>query len=128
MYILSIVIPEVTIATIDPAVPGDDVTLNCSATGDTPLTYQWTMEGSDTTININTSTGILTLTNFMEDQFGTYICNVSNVLGSEVNSITVVQASELDNILFKGNINFLYYSQLLSPLPMKLSLLWKEIL
>jgi len=27
----------VIIATIDPVVPGDNVTLNCSATGDTPL-------------------------------------------------------------------------------------------
>ena len=117
-----------TIATIEPVVPGDNVTLNCSATGDTPLTYQWTTEGNETIINTDTSTGILTLIHLMEDQYGTYICNVSNVLGSEVNSITVVQASELDNILFKGNINFLYYSQLLSPLPMKLSLLWKEIL
>ena len=86
--------PEVTIATIDLVVPGDDVTLNCSATGDTPLTYQWTMEGNDTTINTDTSTGILTLTNVMEDQFGTYICNVSNVLGNGVSNITVVQASK----------------------------------
>ena len=84
-----------TIATIDPVVPGDDVTLNCSATGDTPLTYQWTMEGSDTTINTDTSTGILTLTNFMEDQFGIYICNVSNILGDAVSNITIEQASKL---------------------------------
>ena len=92
---LSVVIPEVTIATTDPAVPGDNVTLNCSATGDTPLTYQWTMEGNDTTIITDTSTGILTLTNFTEDQFGTYICNVSNALGDKVSNITVVQASKL---------------------------------
>ena len=83
-----------TIATIDPVVPGDNVTLNCSATGDTPLTYQWTMEGSDTTINTDTSTGILTLTNFMEDQFGTYMCNVSNILGDGVSNITIEQAGK----------------------------------
>ena len=93
--IMSVVIPQVNISAIDPVVPGDNVTLNCSATGSTPLTYQWTVEGSDTTINTDTSTGILTLTNFMESQFGTYICNVSNVLGNEVNSITVEQASKL---------------------------------
>ena len=84
-----------TIATIDPVVPGDNVTLNCSATGDTPLTYQWTMEGNDTTINTNTSTGILILTNFMDGQFGTFICNVSNVLGNGMSNITVEQASKL---------------------------------
>ena len=83
-----------TIATIDPVTPGDNATLNCSATGDTPLTYQWTMEGNDTTINTDTSKGILTLTNVTEDQFGTYICNVSNALGDGVSSI-VVQPSEL---------------------------------
>ena len=87
--------PQVTISAIYPAVPGDNVTLNCSATGDIPLTYQWTMEGSDTTINTDTSTGILTLTNFMEDQFGTYMCNVSNVLGNGLNSINIEQASKL---------------------------------
>ena len=90
---ISPVIPEVTVATIDLVVPGDDATLNCSATGDTPLIYQWTMEGNDTTINTDTSTGTLTLTNFMEDQFGTYICNVSNVLGNEMRNITVERAS-----------------------------------
>ena len=83
-----------TIATIDPVVPGDDVTLNCSATGSTPLSYQWTVEGSDTTINTDTSTGILTLTNFMEGQFGTYICNVSNDVGYGMNNITIEQASK----------------------------------
>jgi len=85
----------VNIATIDPVVPESNVTLNCSATGDTPLTYQWTMEGNDTTINTDTSTGMLTLTNVTEDQFGTYICNVSNALGDGVSNITVVQASKL---------------------------------
>ena len=84
-----------TIATIDPAIPRDNVTLNCSATGDTPLTYQWTMEGNDTTINTDKSTGMLTLTNITEDQFGTYICNVSNALGDGVSNTTVVQASKL---------------------------------
>ena len=84
-----------TIAPIDPAVPGHDVTLNCSATGDTPLTYQWTMEGNDTTINTDTSKGILTLTNFMESQYGAYICNVSNDLGDGVSNITIEQASKL---------------------------------
>ena len=91
---ISAVIPEVTIATIDLVVTGDDVTLNCSATGDTPLTYQWTVESNDTTINTDNSTGILTLTNFMEGQFGTYICNVSNVLGNGISNITVEQASK----------------------------------
>ena len=84
-----------TIVPINPAIPGDNVTLNCSATGDTPLTYQWTMEGNDTTINTDTSTGILTLTNFMESQYGTYICNVSNVLGNGMSNITVEQACKL---------------------------------
>ena len=91
---------------IDPVVPESNVTLNCSATGDTPLTYQWTMEGNDTTINTDTSTGILALTNFMEGQFGTYICNVSNGFGDGVSNITIEQASKLMHFL-KNNIDLI---------------------
>ena len=82
-------LPEVTIADVDIAVSGDDVTLNCSATGSTPLTYQWTREGSNTILNSNTSTGILFLTDIMASEIGTYVCNVSNIVGNGLSNITI---------------------------------------
>ena len=91
-------IPVVSIVTdeIDPLIPGDNVTLTCSATGDTPFTYQWTIEGNSTDIlNTNTSSGILTLTNIVESDFGTYTCEVFNALGDDAESIVLEQASKL---------------------------------
>ena len=90
-----IAIPEVTTDEVDPAVPGDNVTLQCSATGDTPFTYQWTMQGSTDVLNNDTSMGILQLLEIKESQFGTYICSVSNALGMDASNVTIEQASEL---------------------------------
>ena len=86
--------PEVTIAEVGLAVPGDNITLTCSATGDTPFTYQWTMQGSTDVLNSDNSTGTLELLNIAESQIGTYICTVSNDLGEGVSNITVEQASK----------------------------------
>ena len=88
-------IPVVSIDEVDPLIPGDNVTLNCSATGDTPLTYQWTMQGNSTILNSNTSTGILNLTDIGESDFTAYTCTVSNTLGSDESSITLEQGSTL---------------------------------
>ena len=89
-------IPVVSITDeIDPLIPGDNVTLTCSATGDTPFTYQWTIEGNSTDIlNTNTSSGILTMTNIVESDFGTYTCEVFNALGDDAESIVLEQASK----------------------------------
>ena len=86
--------PEVTIAEVGLAIPGDNVTLTCSATGDTPLTYQWTMQGSTHILNSDNSTGTLELLNIAESQFGTYTCTVSNALGEGVSNVTIEQASK----------------------------------
>ena len=83
-----------TIADIEVALPGDNVTLNCSATGDTPLTYQWTIQGSADVINSDNSTGTLELLNIAESQIGTYTCTVSNALGEGVSDVTIEQASK----------------------------------
>ena len=86
--------PEVTIAEVGLAVPGDNVTLTCSATGDTPFTYQWTMQGSADVLNSDNSTGTLELLNIAESQIGTYTCTVSNDLGEGVSDVTIEQASK----------------------------------
>ena len=84
-----------TIGDVDLAVPGDNVTLNCSATGDSPLTYQWTMQGNSTILNSDNSTGILNLTDIGVSDFTAYTCTVSNALGSGESSITLEQGSTL---------------------------------
>ena len=93
-YFFYTALPEVSIADVEAALPGDSVILNCSATGDTPLTYQWTMEGSTDIINTDNSTGILTLTDITLTDFGTYTCNVSNTLGNTESDVSLQQASE----------------------------------
>ena len=87
-------IPEVTTDEVDPAIPGDNVTLQCSATGDTPFTYQWTMQGSTEVLNNDTTVGILQLPDIEENKFGTYMCSVTNALGMGASNVTVIQASE----------------------------------
>ena len=94
MHLHVTVMPKVAIVDVDLAIPGDNVTLNCSATGDTPLTYQWTMQGSSGILNSDTSDGILELMDIQERQFGTYICTVSNALGVGVSNVTIEQASK----------------------------------
>ena len=95
-YTTYIAIPEATTDETDPAIPGDNVTLQCSATGDTPFTYQWTMQGSTDVLNNDTTVGILQLPDIEESQFGTYICSVSNALGMDAISVTIEQASQLN--------------------------------
>ena len=94
LFIFCAVGPSVSIADIEAAVAGDDVTLNCTATGDTPLVYQWTTEGSTTVIDSDNITGELILTNIVESDFGTYVCEVSNALQTNTASINLEQASK----------------------------------
>ena len=104
-------IAEVTINDVGLAVPGDNVTLTCSATGDTPFIYQWTIEGNSTDIlNTNTSVGILTLTNIVESDFGTYTCEVINALGDDAESIVLEQASKFFFAHLASHFNISLYS------------------
>ena len=54
------------------------------------------MQGSTDVLNNDTTVGILQLPDIEENQFGTYICSVSNVLGMDASSVTIEQASELN--------------------------------
>ena len=89
-----VAVPEVSTDEVNIAIPGDNVTLNCTATGDTPLTYQWTVQGSSDILNNDQNTGILELMNIHESQFGIYICNVSNALGTGTSKVTIERASK----------------------------------
>ena len=88
-------LPEVSIEGTEAALLGDNVTLNCTATGDTPFTYQWTVQGSTDILNEDSSSGILTLTNITMTDFETYTCGVFNILGSSASNIVLEQGSKL---------------------------------
>ena len=99
-------LPDVSIDNVEAALPGDNVTLTCNATGVPPLTYQWTMQGSTGSLNADNTTGILTLIDITMDNFGTYICTVSNALGSTASDVILEQASK--HILMVGIDVFVY--------------------
>ena len=79
-------------ADVEAALVGDDITLNCSATGDSPLVYQWTMQGSSTILNSDNTTGILALMDITASDFGTYVCEVSNYLGMATSDVILEEA------------------------------------
>ena len=123
-------LPEVSIDDVEAALPGDNVTLTCNATGDTPLTYQWTMQGSTDSLNTDNTTGILTLTDITMNDFGTYTCTVSNALGSTASDVTLEQASK--HILMVGIdvfvlLLYVYIAQLFPLyLLVRMLVLWRE--
>ena len=125
-------LPEVSVDDVEAALPGDNVTLNCSAAGDNPLTYQWTMQGSTDSLNTDNTTGILTLTDITMNDFGTYTCTVSNVLGSTASDVTLEQASK--HILIVGIhvfvlLLYVYIAQLFPlHLLVRVLVLWRESL
>ena len=47
----------------------------------------------DSTVNLSTDM-TLGLMNITEEQFGTYICNVTNALGEGTSNVTIKRASE----------------------------------
>jgi hypothetical protein len=62
---------------------GDSITLNVSANGTLPITYQWRKDGQDLTGETGTS---LTLTGVTTNDTGNYSARVSNDWGSEVSA------------------------------------------
>ena len=83
-----------SVADVEAALVGDDITLNCSATGDSPLVYQWTMQGSSTILNSDNTTGILALMDITASDFGTYVCEVSNDLTTSSANTSLELASK----------------------------------
>jgi len=82
----------------DPVLPMDlsqSVELMCTATGDPPITYTWVLTGAETTrLNPDPTNGNFTLSITQMNQYGVYICIATNVLGTDVASIEIVQASK----------------------------------
>ena len=53
------------------------------------------MEGSTTVINSDNTTGTLELADIQENQFGTYVCTVTNDLGMATSEVILQQAGIL---------------------------------
>ena len=81
-----------TVASIDPVPIGFQVTLSCSASGITPLTYNWTRQ--DNPSDVLSTDQVYTFTISDSSGYGSYVCGVSNSLGSDTDNVTVIQASE----------------------------------
>jgi len=78
-----------------PVVLSQSVNLMCTATGDPPITYTWVlMEAETTRLNSDPTSGNFTLSITQMNQYGVYICITTNVLGTDVASIEIVQASK----------------------------------
>ena len=56
------------------------------------MVYQWTIEGSTTVLNSDNITGTLELADIQENQFGTYVCTVTNDLGMATSEVILEQA------------------------------------
>ena len=53
------------------------------------------MEGSTTVLNSDNTTGTLELGDIQENQFGTYVCTVTNDLGMATSEVILQQAGIL---------------------------------
>jgi len=78
-----------------PVVLSQSVNLMCTATGDPPITYAWVLTGAETTcLNSDPTSGDFTPSITQMNQYGVYICIATNVLGTDVTSIEIIQASK----------------------------------
>ena len=63
-------------------IEGDDVTFNCSATGNSAPTFRWTKDGSVLTpasrISLSSDSKQLTITNVTREDSGQYVCEATN--------------------------------------------------
>ena len=89
----------VTIASIDPVPIGSEATLSCSAIGISPLTYNWTRQNNPSIVLSTNRVYTFTISNV--SGYGSYVCGVSNSLGSDAETIVVVQASKC-SILYRS--------------------------
>ncbi len=83
---MSVVAPLVNVSETQTFNKGDDVILNCSAVGGPQLLYQWQHNSENLTGEISS---ILELPNINASHGGMYTCVVSNVAGSDSDSVIV---------------------------------------
>ena len=84
--------PQVTVHPVNQTniVPGSDVSFSVTATGTTPLSYQWQKDGVNLTDEGSSITGAttatLTITGVMESDEGGYRCVVTNIAGMDTSN------------------------------------------
>ena len=80
---------------VSPVVLSQSVDLVCTATGDPPISFTWVLMGEETTrLNSDPTSGNLTLTITLVNQYGVYICITTNNFGTDAASIDIIQASK----------------------------------
>ena len=77
-----------------PVVVDNTVDLVCVVTGDTPLNIAWTHDsgGGVTVFTGNDTTGGNFTLTVNSDDYGSYTCNATNLLGSASDTMNVIQA------------------------------------
>ncbi len=66
--------------------------MNCSASGDTPISYMWEQVVPGGVVLSTEESFTLMVTNV--SQYGMYRCTATNILGSDSGTVDVVQASK----------------------------------
>ena len=69
-----------------PVLEGDDVTLECNATGNPVPSIGWIMESTGIVVSINS---ILILSNISRNASGVYQCIAMNSIGNDTKNCTV---------------------------------------
>ena len=86
---------------------GDSLTLNCTSRGSPPDTFTWMKDGNQTVLQSTSITTVdytstsavfhadYSIDNVTSSDIGTYTCNVTNPIGSNSTTITVVVIGKL---------------------------------
>ncbi len=85
-------LPEVSVVQLAPVVLGTSVTLMCSASGDSPISYTWEQVGQEGVV-LSTDESF-TLVVVEVSQYGMYRCTATNILGRDSSTVDVIQASK----------------------------------
>ena len=83
--------------------PGDDASILCSASGDSPIRIEWAKEGQPyLPRSVFASNGQLQFHEISSEDQGRYVCTASNPMGTSEATAEVVVSSEL-HLLFNKN-------------------------
>ena len=128
------IIPEVMDQVQD---EGGTISLTCSATGQPLPTISWYFNGvpineintmkytiSGTLLNTTTISSTLTVMNVESSDVGTYTCNATNVVSTDISAgiltvngelIATVGPLFLRTAIFAKFVDFLFYTEIVSP-------------
>ncbi len=73
-----------------PVILGTSVVMNCSASGDMPISYVWEQVGQRGVVLSTEGSFTLMVTDV--SQYGMYRCTATNILGGDSGTVEVLQA------------------------------------